>query len=325
MRPARVVLTDSDLPPLGIEEEVLGAAGHEVVRAACTSAEDVIAAGAGADALLVQWAPITAAVLEALPTVRVVSRLGIGVDMVDVEAATRLGVAVANTPTYCIEEVAAHTLALILGRTRELVPLDAAVRTGGWGVTRLAPRSVRPSETTVAVIGYGRIGRRVAAALVAIGFRVLVADPYAPAVDLPGAVAAPVPEALAAADVVTLHAPLTAETRHLIDAAAIATMRPGALVVNTCRGGLVDEQALAAALVDGRLGGAALDVFATEPLPAESPLRSAPGVLLTPHAAWYSPAALRALPREAAENVVRVLAGERIPAIVNPAHADVAR
>jgi len=312
-----VVITDSDLGE-GVEEGVLEAAGHEVRRGAGRTAADVVDAAAGADALIVQWAPITAEVLAALPALRFVSRLGIGVDMVDLEAATAHGVAVANTPEYCIDEVVAHTLAFVLAATRGIVQHDRAMRAGGWAAIAAYPDAARPSERTVAVVGLGRIGARVAAQLAALGFRVLGVDPFAAAPV--GVAATTFEDAVAAADIVTLHLPLTAETRHLLDAEAFGRMRPGAVLVNTCRGGLVDETALLAALAGGRLGAAYLDVFESEPLPAASPLRTAERVVLSPHAAWYSPTALAELPRSAATQVVDFLAGRTVPSIVNPGY-----
>jgi D-3-phosphoglycerate dehydrogenase / 2-oxoglutarate reductase len=318
-----IVITDSDLPSGGIEERLLDEAGIASRRAACRSEQDVIDQCAGADALIVQWAPISARALDALPRVRMISRLGIGYDMVDVDAATERGVAVANTPDYCIEEVACHTLALVLDQARGVVALDAAVRSGTWAAAKSYPGAVRPSTTAVAVIGYGRIGARVAAALGSVGFRVLVHDRYVAdrAVRDAGHTPVSLDEALSGADIVTLHVPLTAETRHMIDARALAAMRPGARLVNTCRGGLVDEAALAAALRSGQLAGAGLDVFAAEPLPAESPLRRLPTVTLTPHAAWYSAQALADLPVFATRQAIDFLAGRPVAAILNPGYA----
>ncbi len=324
---ALVVVTDSDLPSDGAEERLLGDAGHECRRAACRSEQDVIDQCAGADALIVQWAPVSARVLDAVPGVRIISRLGIGYDMIDVEAATERGVAVANTPDYCIEEVACHTLALVLDQARGAVALDRAVRAGRWAAPASFPDAARPSTTTVAVIGYGRIGMRVAASLRAIGFRVLVHDRFVR--DRPirddGLVPATLAEALAAADIVTLHVPLTAETQHMIDAAAIAAMRRGGRIVNTCRGGLVDERALADALRDGHLAGAGLDVFEAEPPPPDSPLRALPAVTMSPHAAWFSAAALADLPVTATRQAIDFLAGRPVASIVNPGYAEAGR
>ncbi|HST38138.1 MAG TPA: C-terminal binding protein [Conexibacter sp.] len=315
-----VVVTDADLGDDAALLAPLHAAGLEVRREHCASAADVIAVAAEADALIVQWAPIDAVVLARLPRLRFVSRLGIGYDMIDVAAATARGVAVANMPDYCVEEVAAHTLALLLATTRRLPQLDRAVRAGSWSAIGDGPGAIRPSQTTVAILGHGRIGSLVAAHAAALGFRVLVHDPHAPAAAIAAAGHQPVgfEQALQEADVLSLHVPLTAATHHLIDAAALARMRPGGVVVNTCRGGLVDEAALAAALADGHLAQAALDVFEQEPLPPGSPLRALPNLLLTPHSAWYSPAALAELPRRAAEQVADFLAGRPVPTIVNP-------
>ena len=315
-----VAITDSDLPSNHIEEELLEGAGLRVLRADCTTEDEVIERCQAADALIVQWVTIGERALDALPSVRFISRLGIGYDMIDVDAATARGVAVANTPDYCIDEVVCHTLALILDRLRSISTLDRAVREGRWAAVADAPRAVRPDATKVAVIGYGRIGSRVGAALRAIGFQVLVHDPLVDPerIAADGLQPAELDAALAAADCVTLHAPLTPATHHMIDRAALALMREGAVLVNTCRGGLVDEAALADALASGRPAAAALDVFEREPLPADSPLRSLPGLTLTPHAAWYSPQALRDLPVFATRQAIDFLAGRPVPSIVNP-------
>ncbi|WP_131735452.1 C-terminal binding protein [Actinomadura roseirufa] len=318
-----VVITDIDLPGADGVLGILRAAGLRARVARCRTEGDVVEAAAEAAALVVQWAPVTAAVLDGLPRCRFIGRLGIGYDMIDVAAATARGVAVANTPDYCVEEVAAHTMALVMAAGRRLLPLDDAVRRHRWSVTEDAPAAFRPSRTTVGVIGFGRIGSRIAAHAAALGFRVVVHDPNVPDHDIEAAGHRPAELAgtLAAADVLSLHAPLTAGTRHLLDASAIARLPRGALVVNTCRGGLVDETALAAALGEGRLSGAALDVFETEPLPADSPLRDLPGVILTPHAAWYSPQARTELGETTARQVVDFLNRRPVRSIVNPEYA----
>lgn len=322
-----VVVTDSDLPSDGGAAELLAAAGLAVRVERCATAADVAAAGEGASALIVQWARVDGDALDAIPTLRFVSRLGIGVDMIDLDAATERGIAVANTPDYCIEEVATHAVALALSLLRALARLDAGMRAGRWAPARDGAGAVRPSETTIAVLGYGRIGSQVARGLRALGFEVVVCDPFVePAiVAAAGHRVVDLDEALTTAHLVSLHTPLTSATRHLIDRERIAAMKPGARIVNTCRGGLIDERALADALADGTLGGAALDVYEDEPLPLDSPLTRAPNVLLTPHAAWYSPSALAELPRRAAENVVAFMAGHEVPSIVNPAYAERSR
>jgi D-3-phosphoglycerate dehydrogenase len=317
-----ILVSDCDLPGTVIEDS-LRQAGLRAERSASGGLDDIAALGADAEGLIVQWAQITGAVMDRMPKLRIISRVGIGYDMVDVEAATARGIAVANTPNYCIEEVAAHTIAMIMTQARGLPAYDRAVRAGTWKAVQARPLAVRPSTTTVSVLGFGRIGSIVARGCRALGFRVLVADPYASAeaVRDAGCELVEIPDAVASADILTLHVPLTDATRHLIDAAALATMQQGAVVVNTCRGPLIDEEALAASLRAGHLGAAALDVFAGEPLAADSPLRDLAQVLLTPHAAWYSPEALADLPVHAAENVIRFLTGGSVP-IVNPTYAD---
>jgi D-3-phosphoglycerate dehydrogenase len=312
-----VAITDSDLASHA-DEDVLGEAGITVVRLHASTEDEVIAAlsQVPADALMVQWTQVTAAVLDAAPRCRFISRLGIGIDMIDIAAATRRGVAVANTPDYCVDEVAAHTLAMAMWLIRGLGRFDTAVRDGQWSATAAYPAAARPADTIIGVIGLGRIGSHVAAQAKALGFQVIGHDPHAAAGG--GIPLTSLADLLRSSHLVTLHAPLTAETRHLIRADTIALMRPSALIVNTCRGGLIDEDAAAAALRAGRLGGAALDVFETEPLPAASPLRSLPNVLLSPHAAWYSPASLAALPVRAAQQVLDFLAGLPVPSIINP-------
>jgi phosphoglycerate dehydrogenase-like enzyme len=240
--------------------------------------------------------------------------------MIDVQAASHEGIAVANTPEYCVEEVAAHTLALALAVTRGLLQLDHAIRNGTWSVAANTPIVTRPSAARFAVIGFGRIGARVAEIAREIGFQVVVSDPYVSSDEVVrrGFRVASLDDALAEAHVVSLNLPLTSQTHHLIDADALARMDAASFLVNTSRGGLIDETALATALHEGSIGGAGLDVFELEPLPDDSPLRSAPNLVLTPHAAWYSVQALEELPRQAAQQVVDFFAGVLPASILNP-------
>jgi D-3-phosphoglycerate dehydrogenase len=220
-------------------------------------------------------------------------------------------VRVANVPDYGVDTVADHTVALLLAGLRRVVEYDHAIRTAGWvGPTELgAVHSL--SQTTIGLIGTGRIGLQVAARLAPFGCRVVAYDPFAPA-SVFGERLASVDlfTLLTTSDAVSLHCPLTADTRHLIDRQALSTMKPGAVLVNTSRGGLVDTDAVVAALDDGRLRAAALDVFETEPLAADSPLRTHPRTILTPHAAFYSTGSLQNLQRLAAAEAGRALRGE---------------
>lgn len=316
-----VLLTDSNLPGTA-SADTLAAAGLTPITPASDSVADLVAAGSHASALVVQWATVGAELLDQLPNLRFISRLGIGYDMVDVDAATARGIAVANTPTYCTEEVAMHSVAMILSQARGLQHYDGEVRAGSWAAVAARPMAVRPSMTTISVIGFGRIGSLVAAHCKALGFSVVVSDPYLgdERIRAAGFVPATLDEAIAVADILTLHAPLTEDTRHMINAQSLAKMKPTSAIVNTCRGPLIDEDALADALDEGALGGAALDVFETEPLDRGSRLLALPAVQLTPHAAWYSPEALHDLPVHAARNVVEFLQTGSTGSIVNPAY-----
>lgn len=311
-----VVITDSDLPGDG-GEALLRSAGFRVRRAQARTSDDVVHAARGAAGLIVQWAPITETVFSKLRDLRFVSRLGIGYDMIDVEAATRHGVVIANTPAYCVAEVATHTVAMILSFARGLGRYDAVVRAGEWGPAEVT--AVRPQATCVAVIGYGRIGSRVATAAAALGFTVVVHDTAVPAATITSDGFEPVDltEALTRADFLSLHVPLTATTRHLLGHAALADMKPNAVVINTCRGGLIDERALVDAIENGEIAGAGLDVYEQEPLAPDSRLRELQNVILTPHVAWFSEQALRDLPIDAARNMIGLFAGDTDVPIVN--------
>jgi phosphoglycerate dehydrogenase-like enzyme len=312
-----VFVTDCDLGPLDHERELLEQTLGATLRVgSCRSEDDVLAQlDGGEQALMVQWAPVGARTFDALPQLRLVSRYGIGLDMVDVEAATARGIAVANVSTYCLEEVASHAIATLLAVQRRLPALERSLRAGRWETPVVCAGVRRLSELTLGLVGLGRIAERVAAMARGLGMAVIAYDPIAP--ERPGIERVTLEQLFARADAISLHCPLTDATRHLVSAERLATMRPGSVLVNTARGGLVDSAALAEALEHGPLAGAALDVFDQEPLPAEDPLRTREDVLLTPHAAWYSDAALPALQRGCAENVLAFFRGEPVPAIVN--------
>jgi D-3-phosphoglycerate dehydrogenase / 2-oxoglutarate reductase len=311
----RVLVTDWEFDDLGIEEEGLTAAGLELVHAQCRTPDEVIAAATetGARGLLVQYAPITGDVLRAVPDLGVVARYGVGVDNVDLAAAEEQGVWVCNVTGYGDEEVATHASSLVLGLLRGIPFHDRSVRSGGWDYKQARPVH-RTSVRTLGVLGLGRIGRRTAELLGPFFGEVIGADPHLPDEHWPAGVErVGTDELLSRAQVLTLHLPLTEETHHLLDADALARLPEGAVVVNTSRGGLVDEEALVTALDDGPVGAAALDVLSQEPAPADHPLRSHPRVVLTPHAAWYSTESERILRSAAVQNVV-AWAEDRRPA-----------
>jgi D-3-phosphoglycerate dehydrogenase / 2-oxoglutarate reductase len=303
-----VVITDCDHGDVDPERAVLDGHDVELRVLACRTPEEVAAQAGGADVLINQYVPITAAVLDALPRCRLVVRYGVGVDNVDVQAATERGVWVANVPDYGRDEVADHTLALALALLRGVVALDRSVRDGTWDLDPARP--LRGLATlTWGVVGCGAIGTAVARRAAGLGMRVLGYD--LPRVRSEAPIErVPLEELLEVADLVSLHAALTPDTHHLVGAAALARMRPTAHLVNTARGGLVEEAALLAALDAGALAGAALDVLEHEP-PDEPGWRLArhPRVVATPHAAWYSEEAFHTLKSEVAREALRVLGG----------------
>ncbi|PWH07107.1 C-terminal binding protein [Brachybacterium endophyticum] len=315
----RITIVDCDQESFVVEQEVAGAAGIELVKAQATTEDEVIAAAQGADAILVQYAPITDRVLEALPGLRAVGRYGVGVDTVDLEAATAHGVPVCNVPDYSIEDVSDHAIALALTLVRGTAQLDRRLRAGQYGLAAIKPLH-RVREQTFGVVGLGRIGRATAQKARALGFTVIGSDPMLEVGSSTddGTPVVPFEDLLEGSDVISLHVPLTAGTHHLIDAAALARMRSGAMLVNTCRGGVVDTEALLAALGTGRPRSAALDVFETEPIPAGSPLLNEENLVLTPHASWYSEESETELKRRITEAMVTACRGETPPHVVNP-------
>jgi D-3-phosphoglycerate dehydrogenase / 2-oxoglutarate reductase len=309
--PARVLMTDHAWPDTRIEHDILQDAGLElhVMDAAPPSAPQVEArvrelAPAG---ILTCWAQVTATAIAASHRLRIVARLGIGLDNIAVDHATAQGVQVTNVPSYCVEEVSDHAVGMALAWTRGIVALDRQVKGGIWAPGQAQLR--RLAQLTCGIVGYGRIGQRTAAKLrQGFGCRVLAFNRH-PAPGDDGAEHVSLDALLAQSDIVILHAPLTPDTRHLIDRARLAQMRKGALLINVSRGGLVDNDALIAALAEGTLGGAALDVVETEPeVPAA--LRTDTRVILTPHMAFSSDASVAEMRRSACEEVVRVLRGQ---------------
>jgi phosphoglycerate dehydrogenase-like enzyme len=289
-------ITEVDPAP-GVD--LLEAAGFQVELIGSAD-PDVIAAGAtGAVALLVGYSTIDGRLLDALPSVRLVATQSAGVDMVDLPACAARGVTVSNVPDAATEEVAMHALAMSLALLRGLPFLDRDVRSGLWDGTRHPLR--RPSEVTIGVIGLGRIGRRYADAVGPLVERVVACAPGSPKAELE---LIDLDALLGASDLVSLHLPLTEQTRHLLDDRALSLMPDGAMLVNVSRGGLVDPHALRSHLDSRHLAAAALDVLETEPPLADDPLVGHPRVLLSPHAAYLSPVSARQCVLDQARNVV---------------------
>lgn len=298
------VYTDvDDLDPTpGVQ--LLEAAGFRVTVLETRDEHQILDAARDAEALLVGYAPIPASLIEQLPRLRVIALLSRGWDTVDVPAATRQGIWVANLDDLSSDEVADHSWMLAGALLRDLPFHLAAARRGGWTDRRMPPPR-RLSTVTVGLLGLGRIGAKVAARAAGQVTEVVGHDPWLPAgVFVPHVRQAPLDEVLATADVVSLHLPLTDDTHHLVDADFLARMRPGSRLVNTARGGLVDVDALVAALDSGQLSGAALDVLDVEPPGADHPLLHRDDVLVTPHVAYLSDVTRRTYITEQAANVV---------------------
>jgi len=283
-------------------------------------AQEVITRTRDADALIISSSPVTRRVMESLEGLKAVMRTGVGYDVIDVAAATELGVVVINVPDIWIREVANHALALLLAWNRRIVTLDREVHAGVWGSR--VPGAVTGSlhGETVGIVGLGNIGSAFARRIAALETRVIACDPYVDEARFKtlGVERVTLDELAARADYVSVHALLNAETRGLLDEKFFRRMKPTACLVNTSRGPVVDEAALTRALQEGRLAGAALDVFEEEPLAANSPLRRMDNVILTPHAAYFSSPAVAQVPRRCGEEIARVLLKERPLHVVNP-------
>jgi D-3-phosphoglycerate dehydrogenase / 2-oxoglutarate reductase len=310
--------------PICIVAEPIADSGLDVLRRVCEVVEtdpgaDLAAALAEAEALVVRSAtPVDAALIASAPRLRVIGRAGVGVDNVDVDAATAAGIVVCNAPEANVVSAAEHALALLLALARNVSVAERSLRDGEWERERFA--GIELADKTLSLLGYGRIGRLVASRARALGMRTVAYDPFVTAermAELGADHAESIEAALEVADVVSLHLPVTDATRGLIDGPHLALLRPGALLVNAARGALVDEAALVEALRSGRLAGAALDVFSKEPLPADSPLRDAPNLLLTPHLAGSTREAQDRAGVVVAEQVVAALRGRPVAHALN--------
>lgn len=305
----RILVTDYVWDTIDIERSILEPLGAELVVAPATDEDTLAGLAREADAILVCFAKITERVVEAAAAggCRIISRSGIGLDNIDIAAATAAGIRVTNVPDYCIEEVADHTLALLLTSARGILDANRGVAAGDWTVPH--GRVHRLRGRTLALLGVGRIGHQVAIRAKAFGLDVVGFDPHL-VTPIDGLAMAPTKEdAVAHADFVSLHAPLTEQTHHMVDDALVAAMRRAPVVINTSRGGLIDLDAALRGLDSGRLGGLAIDVTEIEPPAADSPLRHDPRVIVTPHMAFYSVESTAVLQRSAADEVARALQG----------------
>ena len=300
----KILITDYDFPDLDLEMALFHAAGIEVADAQCRSQDDIIAAAAGCQGLLVQYAPIDASVFTARPEVRIVSRYGAGFDTINTSDAKHFGVWVANSPDYGVGEVATHALAMTLALLRHIPFYDRDVKAGTWHFTS-AGKIQRVSDMTLGILGLGRIGKRMAHISRNCFKHVIACDPYIIDGDFPAYVERVSLEALfEQADAVSLHVPLNDETRGMVGAGLLRRMKPTGVLVNTARGAIVQIDDLVAALDAEQLDGAALDVLPAEPPEIDARIIQHPRVVITPHAAFYSVVAEKELRRKAAQNII---------------------
>ena len=319
MTKAKVVLTDYVWDSLDVENEILGAVA-EIVPLQVTDPEAFFPEAEDCEALLNTYGgPITADIMARMPNCKIISRYGIGVDTIDLAAATEAGIIVTNNPTYCIEEVAEHTLAMLLTCARKIAFYDRLVRGGEWAVPPGKPM-FRIAGSTVGLIGFGNIARRVARSAASLDMRVLYSDPFVEEgqFDVPGE-KVEFEDLLRESDYLCVHAPLTPQTRGMVGTEAFSKMKSSAFIINCSRGPIVDTKALVHALDEGQIAGCALDTTDPEPLPMDHALQSRENVIINPHAAWYSEQAMAGLQRGAPSEVRRVLAGQWPVNLVNQA------
>lgn len=314
-----VVVTDTVFPTLEPVERVLAPVDAEVVLAPEPTAQAILDATRAADGLVVTYAKVTAEIIQNLERCQVISRTGIGVDNVDVQAATQKGIVVTRVPDYCIDEVSDHALGLLFALARKIPLANSAVHGGQWSVDLVIPIH-RLRGQTLGLAGFGQIPRALTPKAQALGLSVIAYDPYVSegAMAAVGVRQVDLGQLLEESDFVSVHAPLTPETHHMFNRIAFQKMKPGAVLINTARGPLVDEEALIDALEAGELAGAALDVLEQEPPAAGSRLLGRSDVILTPHTGFYSEESLIDLQTKAAQEVLRVLQGERPRNPVNP-------
>jgi len=307
-----VSVTDYPFPDLEIERAELAAIGVELRAGQCKTEEEVIELVRDAAGVLNTYARITARVIKAMEKCRVIARYGIGVDNVDVAAASEKGIVVTNVPDYCIEEVSDHTMGCLLALERKLITLYRTVQSGRWSHAGHGP-VFRLAGRVLGLVGFGRIAKRVAQKARGFGLKIMAYDPYLAPEDVrkAGAESVGLEELVREADYVCIHVPLTSETRGLFDERILGLMKPTSYIINTSRGGIIDEECLYAALKEGCIAGAALDVLAEEGETVETPLAELNNVILTPHAAFYSEEGVKEQQLKAVTQVIKVLTGRK--------------
>lgn len=308
----KVVITDYEYPSIDTEREVITGAGHELVAHQANTEDALIAATCDADAVIVQYASITRAVIERLKHCRMIIKYGIGVNNIDVDAATEHRVYVCNVPDYGLDEVSNHAIAMLLSCARKLSAADRGMKNGVWGNSCIRPVT-RLAGCTLGLVGFGALGQLVAKKMRGFDLRIIAFDPYLDQkrADELGVRGVDFETLCRESDFISVHCPLNKHTQHLFNKSAFQQMKQTAYFINTSRGGVVCENDLIEALAAGKIAGAGLDVYEVEPLSRKSKLLEFPNVITTGHLAWYSDQAISTLQLKVAEEVVNVLAGNK--------------
>lgn len=311
MRKQKIVITDYWYETLDMEKKVVDENGYILEDYQCKDENELLEIVKDADAVICQFAPISKKVIESMKRCKVIIRYAIGVDNIDVDAATKRGIHVCNVPDYGIDEVSNHTVALLLALIRKINLISKSVKNGKWDYS-IAKPMYRTKGKTLGLIGLGRIPSLIVNKMRGFEMKMICFDPYAKsnrAVEL-GVELVDLEKLLRTSDYITVNCPLNSETKHMVDAKAFDMMKETAIIVNTARGGVICEKDLIDALQNGKIAGAGLDVAETEPIDTENPLLKMENVIVTPHFAWYSEEAVQTLQRSVAEEAVRVLNGQ---------------
>ncbi|ANU27046.1 C-terminal binding protein [Planococcus versutus] len=301
----KVTLVDHEWDDTSLEESMFAEAGIEFNVLQSKKKSEIVKAAKNSDALLIMYAEIDREILEAAPNLKLISRYGIGINMVDLETAKHAGIQVANVNDYCVDEVSDHALASIMSAARRLFVYDKDTSVGGWSFKK-APIPLRANKASVGLLGYGKIPKRLAQKLKVIGYQVKAYDPFVSEEKMleDGVIKASLDEIMANSDFISIHTPLIQATHHLIGKRELNLMKKTAYIINTSRGPIVDEKILVDVLKDGRIAGAFLDVTEEEPLSDTHLLRELENVVLTPHAAWYSVDAFEEIRVKAITNII---------------------
>jgi D-3-phosphoglycerate dehydrogenase / 2-oxoglutarate reductase len=311
----KVVVLEHGYASIEFEREIIARAGGELVSADHLPLEKALALAEDADGILFRGLDMPAEMIRRFRRAQGIVRYGVGTDNVDVAAATTAGIIVGHVPSYCLDEVSTHAIAMLLACVRKLVPMHDRLKRGEWDVHRDDP-VFRLAGKTLGIVGFGQIGKAVARKLAGWDLRLLAMDPFAEPAH--GVELVDLMTLCGESDVISLHAPLLPETRHMISHKQFALMKPGVILVNTARGPVLDTNALVEAIDSGKIAQAALDVFEEEPLPANSPLRSHPRILVTDHMAWYSEESQAQLQQTAAEEIAMICMGRLPASMANP-------